>query len=487
MPIGPNYTLIPNDWIGLEIIFNDLVSRFVNSNISTQELTELSHDQIHGLVGSNHTVSGLTTGHVLKALSATTFGFAAAGFVENESDPVYSSWYNSGNPTLTGLTLTGFSGVLKATAGVISTITDNSANWNTAYSHSQIVTGNPHSLDYTDIGLSANQVIDWTANTANNFLISGTLGAGAITGTSFIIGANTLDTTEWALLDGVTANKLIDWTAASSAFSTSSTGHFGGALDTDSNLTIDGTVGIGVTPSPTRAIYIGSSFSSTSIVQGVAGIVTQTRTGIAPGSTVGLNFQAFWTPSGLMGGNRTMALFAGAIAGCTATSYINEINNMTITKMVGFSTFSGSTSFLCLAKGSGATGTVTATNVYHFEASDVNVSNDGVATTQTAFYTPAMTAATTNWGLGINTQSYINGNLRLGSTVAPTCALSFADAKDINFGSTTGTKIGSTSTEKLAFWGKTPVVQLAKASYNNWAALGDVVNALVALGLFDTA
>lgn len=55
-------------------------------------------------------------------------------------------------------------------------------NWNTAYSHSQIVTGNPHSLDYADIGLSANQVIDWT-DTNQNFLTTGTLGAGAITGT----------------------------------------------------------------------------------------------------------------------------------------------------------------------------------------------------------------------------------------------------------------------------------------------------------------
>ena len=37
---------------------------------------------------------------------------------------------------------------------------------------------------------------------AKNFLTTGALGAGAITGTSFIIGANTLDTIEWAYLDG---------------------------------------------------------------------------------------------------------------------------------------------------------------------------------------------------------------------------------------------------------------------------------------------
>jgi len=35
------------------------------------------HAQAHSLMGSDHTVSGLTAGHVLTALSATSFGFAA--------------------------------------------------------------------------------------------------------------------------------------------------------------------------------------------------------------------------------------------------------------------------------------------------------------------------------------------------------------------------------------------------------------------------
>lgn len=39
----------------------------------------------------------------------------------------------------------------------------------------------------------------------------------------------------------------------------------------------------------------------------------------------------------------------------------------------------------------------------------------------------------------------------------------------------------------MAMENATPVVQRAKASYNNWASLSDVVNALVALGLFDAA
>jgi len=51
------------------------------------------------------------------------------------------------------------------------------------------------------------------------------------------------------------------------------------------------------------------------------------------------------------------------------------------------------------------------------------------------------------------------------------------------------TPIAAFTESKIGFFGiaAAPVAQLAKASYNNWAALGDVVNALVAIGLFDAA
>jgi len=59
--------------------------------------------------------------------------------------------------------------------------------------------------------------------------------------------------------------------------------------------------------------------------------------------------------------------------------------------------------------------------------------------------------------------------------------------KNIVLGTTTGSQLGTAAAQKLGFFGATPVVQRAKADYNNWAALGDVVDALVALGLFDAA
>lgn len=54
-------------------------------------------------------------------------------------------------------------------------------------------------------------------------------------------------------------------------------------------------------------------------------------------------------------------------------------------------------------------------------------------------------------------------------------------------GVASGMKIGGSTTDKIGFFNKTPVVQLAKASYGNWAALSNVVQALVDIGLFDAA
>ena len=51
-------------------------------------------------------------------------------------------------------------------------------------------------------GLRAGSTNQLSIDASGNLLTTGTLGAGAITGTSFIIGANTLTTSEWAFLDG---------------------------------------------------------------------------------------------------------------------------------------------------------------------------------------------------------------------------------------------------------------------------------------------
>ena len=51
-----------------------------------------------------------------------------------------------------------------------------------------------------------------------------------------------------------------------------------------------------------------------------------------------------------------------------------------------------------------------------------------------------------------------SGNVGIGTT-SPSSLLHLADAGDITVGTTTGTKIGTATTQKLGFWDKTPVVQ----------------------------
>lgn len=63
----------------------------------------------------------------------------------------------------------------------------------------------------------------------------------------------------------------------------------------------------------------------------------------------------------------------------------------------------------------------------------------------------------------------------------------YLGAADLETDTTTGMKIATGATQKLGFFGQTPRVQCAKTDFNNWAAFGDVVSALVALGLFDAA
>jgi len=83
-----------------------------------------------------------------------------------------------------------------------------------------------------------------------------------------------------------------------------------------------------------------------------------------------------------------------------------------------------------------------------------------------------------------------SGRLGLG-TSSPSSLLHLADAGNITVGTTTGTKIGTATTQKLGFYNKTPVVQpTAIADATNGASTQDRLNDLLAamrtLGLIAT-
>jgi hypothetical protein len=73
--------------------------------------------------------------------------------------------------------------------------------------------------------------------------------------------------------------------------------------------------------------------------------------------------------------------------------------------------------------------------------------------------------STSGTGLGVNATSGFSGllaDLQLNGTsewAFGTTALTVGDANNIAVGTTTGTKIGTAASQKLAFWDKTPVVQ----------------------------
>lgn len=62
-----------------------------------------------------------------------------------------------------------------------------------------------------------------------------------------------------------------------------------------------------------------------------------------------------------------------------------------------------------------------------------------------------------------------------------------ADGSIILYDANGSTKRMEVDGSGIGFFAATPVGQRLKANYNNWAAFGDVVDALVALGLFDAA
>ena len=94
------------------------------------------------------------------------------------------------------------------------------------------------------------------------------------------------------------------------------------------------------------------------------------------------------------------------------------------------------------------------------------------------------------------------GTLKTALTLDTTGLLTFADAVNMAFNGTTGTKIGTSSSQKLAFWGNSPTIRPAvggaSASYTNnggtaltetdtWDGytLGQIVSAIRLIGLLD--
>jgi hypothetical protein len=112
-----------------------------------------------------------------------------------------------------------------------------------------------------------------------------------------------------------------------------------------------------------------------------------------------------------------------------------------------------------------------------------DMTGTGAVTAQYGVHVKELTkGGTTNYAIYTEgaTPSLFTGPVTVGG-------LTLADATNITLNTTTGSQIGTAAAQKLGFFGAAPVVQQTKAGHNNWGAIGDVVDALVSLGLFDAA
>jgi hypothetical protein len=219
----------------------------------------------------------------------------------------------------------------------------------------------------------------------------------------------------------------------------------GGLLTDSANLTFDGTnltcagtgqftnLGIGVVPDTAYGIYTVSSAAGTvsagirlshtsqasSTARGIFSELYNNRNGNVSQIT-GVDFQATFVPL-TPSANRTCANMHGGngVTTCATESGVNY--NSTVVNMRCYYAKA------MASEAGGGTGVANITTAAEFYA-DTSVKGAGTITTLYAFYDKGQTAGATNWGCAINTQSYFNANVRIGSTVAPTVALDVTGA-----------------------------------------------------------
>lgn len=138
-------------------------------------------------INNNFTILDSAIGGVYSGyfkLSGISGGQIAIGGTDAGDDLVFQTTSNASKGSYIFSELT--TGLVKSTSGTLSIITDSSTNWDTAYTHSQLTSGNPHSVTQTDVGLSnvENTALSTWAGSSNittlGIVTTGTLSTGAV-------------------------------------------------------------------------------------------------------------------------------------------------------------------------------------------------------------------------------------------------------------------------------------------------------------------
>lgn len=439
---GPNYTVIPNDWQNLEYIISDLCNRVIDEDASFSDY--LLKDGTRALTGNwdagNYSITigtlTLTSGSITDSGGNISFG--------NENI-LTTGTIGTGQATITKMNLGG--GI---TAFVLNGVSLNAIVGAT----SQIATELQYvALQHSNVALAGSR-----------FMLSrsrGTLAAPLIVAENDSIAAfdaAAYDGTDYVLageidfeVDGTPGGndmpgRIVFKTTAdggvlpAAKWTIKSTGHLLSGTDGTGayDITTAGTgqfikIGVGTTPQDMYGAAITEVNDGSGTIAGIYGGGRGTRyigaKAVQVSAIYGLQFSANYVPSDLLQSDAFVTAINTTKTSSLVESQDSETKDITVTSLTGFS------SEFTLETGDSATGAITVADAAIFRAVNPTITTGAGSATPTitllsAFYDPGMTAGATNWGLAINTQSYINASLRLGSAVAPTAVLDVTgDAK----------------------------------------------------------
>lgn len=287
----------------------------------------------------------------------------------------------------------------------------NITSWNTAYTHSQDNTqahsdyllNNGNDTTSGTLGMATGSTIG-NLTFANgsitdssgaisfgneNLATTGTLGAGAITGTSFTIGANTLTTSEWAYLDG-----------QDQTVKTTSTPQF---------LRL----GIGTAASETHGLNLLKTLDASA--NGINNIIYCTPTSDSQ-SYLALNFAAEARASTY---NITTLVGVNGFAGC------GSLYRGTITSAIGLQ------SKVSIAGALSGTDPI-CTSAYLFKGDSLSATLGATIGTAYGLYLPSITAGGTNYAIySAGGASYHAGALEIGGQTTCTGGISSGNIEPI--------------------------------------------------------
>jgi hypothetical protein len=345
-----------------------------------------------------------------------------------------------------------------------------------------LIAGSSGQVTYNNAGAYAGLstvTTDGTNVTLTGRFISSLNGAasappGTFTGTWFTGGTAT--TTKPQVLIEPTGTTSTAWSTSGTGFGVNAASGFAGnLLDLQVNGTAqlsvrsDGNIGVGIAPIAGVAFYStravrGSSFITSTtgainwnddllLYRDAGGVLAQYR------FSHGQNYRLYNTTTsstnferGKLGWERstTEAVVTGSTAGTALTVTAVTSGALAVGQVISGTNVAPGTRITALGTGTGGTGTYTISQTQTVASTTITA---GVE----AFRVGTEKGA--DGGTARDMELQTDGTTRL--TFGAAGGLTVTDANDIALGTTTGTKIGTATTQKLGFYNATPVVQPA--------------------------